>query len=731
MTHDALHDRRQRLGLAAVYDKVLAGRRLEREDGLALFACPDITAVGELAHLVRTRRHGKRTYYVCNQHVNYTNVCVNKCAFCAFHRERGEEGSFVLSPEDMANKLAANPSPPREAHIVGGCHPELGLDYFVEGLRRIRSLLPHAVLKCFTAVEIAHFAKLEQTSTAQVLQTLKNAGLGMLPGGGAEIFAPDVRQRICPRKIDADEWLRIHAEAHSLGIQSNCTMLFGHVETVADRVDHLLRLRNAQDASGGFVCFIPLPFQTEHSALKISRPSTGVDELKTIAVSRLLLDNIPHIKAYWVMLTVKAAQAALYFGADDLDGVVVEEKIGHMAGAESEQALTRDELEIMIRGSGFEPVERDGCFQPVHTLLQEASAEEMLPPAMQPVAGRLDFEAAMELYAADLHTLGRLAHETRRQLHPEPIVTYVSDRNINYTNICQCGCLFCAYFRPPGHPDGYVISRAELHAKIEETLALGGTQILMQGGCHPELRLEWYEELLRDIRSSFPELHIHAFSPTEIDHLARMEELDTAETLRRLREAGLHSMPGGGAEILVDEVRERVSPNKSSAGKWLEIMEEAHSMGLRTTATMMFGHAESAADRVRHLLALRDLQDRTGGFTAFIPWTFQPKNTALSSRPFTAPEYLRLLALSRLVLDNIPNIQVSWVTMGPKVAQLALYFGGNDFGSTMIEENVVKAAGVSFRLSHEAIENIIRRAGFAPVQRRMDYTPVTRSNANG
>jgi cyclic dehypoxanthinyl futalosine synthase len=259
-------------------------------------------------------------------------------------------------------------------------------------------------------------------------------------------------------------------------------------------------------------------------------------------------------------------------------------------------------------------------------------------------------------------------------------------------------------------------------AKVEETLRLGGTQLLLQGGHHPDLPLEWYEDLLRWLRSTWPDLHIHAFSPPEVHFWSQRFGLTVRQVLQRLQAAGLHSLPGGGAEILSNEVRRRVSPNKCSADEWLAVMETAHELGMRTTATMMFGHEELPGHRLDHLFALRDLQDRTGGFTAFIPWTFQPANTAIHARALPAPAYLRLLAVSRLALDNFPNIQASWVTMGPEVAQLALFYGANDFGSLMIEENVVAAAGVRYRMTREQVTGVIRACGFAPAQRTMDYT---------
>lgn len=349
------------------------------------------------------------------------------------------------------------------------------------------------------------------------------------------------------------------------------------------------------------------------------------------------------------------------------------------------------------------------------------SAHEEWLEAVVEGGRRLGWHEAREIYLhADFHRLGSAAHRMRLKKHPHNVVTYVVDRNINYSNICVCGCRFCAFFRPPGHPEGYVLERDGLAQKIEETLALGGTQILLQGGHHPDLPLRFYEDMLRFIKDRYP-VHVHAFSPPEIVFFARQEGVDVATVIARLRNAGLDSIPGGGAEILVDAVRRRVSPNKCSAQEWLGVMEEAHRQGLRTTATMMFGHEESLEDRLRHLFALRDVQDRTGGFTAFIPWTFQPGKTAIARRPETAVAYLRLLAVSRLVLDNFDNLQASWVTMGPKVAQTALFFGANDFGSTMIEENVVAAAGVHFRLSVEEIRRLIADAGFVPKQRTMAY----------
>lgn len=338
---------------------------------------------------------------------------------------------------------------------------------------------------------------------------------------------------------------------------------------------------------------------------------------------------------------------------------------------------------------------------------------------------RINRQEAGELFSSNrLLDIGKRADETRRKLHPDNVVSYIIDRNINYSNICVSSCLFCAFYAPPSSADGYVLSFDDIRRKIEDTKAVDGIQILMQGGLHPTWKLEDYENLLKKIKSEF-DIHLHAFSPPEICHMAEMSNTTVRETLTRLLDAGLDSIPGGGAEILVDRVRSEISPNKCTASEWLDVMRTAHGLGLKTTATMMFGHIETMDERIEHLLKIRELQDETGGFTAFIPWPFQPSNSSLGKRiggKAGAPDYLRTLAISRLVLDNIPNIQASWVTQGAKVGQMALYFGANDFGSTMLEENVVKAAGVSFSMTEKDIRNLIKDAGFIPRRRTQSYS---------
>lgn len=361
---------------------------------------------------------------------------------------------------------------------------------------------------------------------------------------------------------------------------------------------------------------------------------------------------------------------------------------------------------------------------------------------------RLSEAEALELYTGgSIHELGRRALGRAAALHPEPYRTYVVDRNINYANVCRSHCSFCNFCRAPGDPDAYVLTYEQIGRKIEELLAIGGTQILMQGGLLPDERhpsgcgrpFAWYLELLRFIKRDYPAVHIHAFSPPEIWWFHRTFGLPLADVLRRLRDAGLDTIPGGGGEILVDRVRRAVAPGKAGADEWLSVMRAAHGLGMKTSATMMFGHVETVAERIEHLRRLRDLQDETGGFVAFIHWPFQPAGTRLAKRlraaadgpsvedPFAAAgahEYLRLLAVTRLYLDNVANIQASWVTMGPKIGQLALFFGANDMGSVMMEENVVSSAGTAHRLDEAEIRRLIGDAGWQPQRRDQYYRPV-------
>jgi cyclic dehypoxanthinyl futalosine synthase len=334
---------------------------------------------------------------------------------------------------------------------------------------------------------------------------------------------------------------------------------------------------------------------------------------------------------------------------------------------------------------------------------------------------RISASEALQLYQLPLPEIGGLADARRQRAKAaaydgrgNDIVTYIVDRNINYTNVCNVYCKFCAFYRTERDEDHYVLSLEQIDQKLDELTAIGGIQILMQGGHHPKLGLDYYLELLQHIRTKYPHINIHAFSPPEFNHFAEVFGLPMREVITRFKEAGLGSIPGGGGEILVDRVRNRISPLKCNSEQWLRVMEIAHEEGLNSSATMMFGHVETIPERIEHLERLRALQDRTGGFTAFICWTFQPENVVLKAEPVGSAEYLRMQALSRIYLDNIDNVQSSWVTQGPRIGQLALRYGANDFGSVMMEENVVSQAGTTFRITRSEIEALIADAGYEP-----------------
>lgn len=350
--------------LADIYHKIQDGRRLDREDGLRLYKSTDILALGQMANLVREQKSGQLAYYVVNVHINYSNICKNSCRFCAFSRRNSEEGgAYEMTTDEMLERakrvrlLGAT-----ELHIVGGVHPSWPFLRYLDMVGRLHDAYPDVHLQAFTAVEIAHIADIAGLSVRETLVELQKAGLGSLPGGGAEIFSPRVRELVCPEKLPGDRWLEVMREAHELGIRSNATMLYGHLETEQERVDHMLRLRELQGGTGGFMSFIPLAFHPANTELSDKPGTTGFLDLKTLAIGRLMLDNFDHIKAFWIMLGIKLAQVSLWFGVDDIDGTVVEERITHMAGAETPQGLTVEELERLIVEAGRIPVERDTLY---------------------------------------------------------------------------------------------------------------------------------------------------------------------------------------------------------------------------------------------------------------------------------------------------------------------------------------------------------------------------------
>ncbi len=484
------------------------------------------------------------------------------------------------------------------------------------------------------------------------------------------------------------------------------------------------------------------------------------------------LTGLPFVFAFWAarpgLLTpahVQALQQARAYGlkhAEDLARAYRSARLASGQDALSENAyanylrrsirysLSTKEREGLVefltraRDAGLAAIPGLAADDTIHVRFAGTAAPEALRVAREPrppmqvdvlleraaTGGRLDLAEGIFLYEnAALTDLGAAADRRRRSLHPDGVVTYIVDRNVNYTNICVTRCKFCNFYTPPGAAGGYVLSRETLTEKFRETEALGGVQILLQGGLNPDLGLAYYEDLFRWTKQNFS-LALHALSPTEIIHIAELEDLPVREILIRLRAAGMDSLPGGGAEILDDDIRARISPFKNTADEWLHVMREAHALGMKTTATMVFGFQETSEQLLLHMDRLRSLQDDTGGFTAFITWPFQAEGTRLKLRDDTSPlRYLRIQALARLYLDNIPNLQVSWPTLGPEIGEVALRFGANDFGSIMIEENVVSTAGAHFMMSSAQVEAHIRLAGFAPARRNMRYDRIAAAPA--
>ena len=353
--------------LEPVYSKVLNKARLSKEDGFCLFNTFDLTGVGMMADLVRKSKNSKKAYYIYNQHLNYTNICKNRCLFCAYAKDKEDDGAYCFSMKDVTKALMDRiDEPVNELHIVGGLNVDLGFDYYTDLLRTIKKIRPNAHIKAFTCVEIDYLSELLTLSISETIDKLKQAGLDMMPGGGAEVLSSRVHKKLFKKKIDGDRWLEIVEKVHNAGIRTNATMLYGHIETIEERVDHLIALRDVQDKTGGFSAFIPLAFHSENTRLSELPSTTAFDDLKNIAVARLMLDNFDHIKAYWVMIGEKLAQVALSYGADDLDGTIIEEKITHTAGAKSAKGLTKEQMENMIKEAGFIPTQRDSFYNEIY-----------------------------------------------------------------------------------------------------------------------------------------------------------------------------------------------------------------------------------------------------------------------------------------------------------------------------------------------------------------------------
>ena len=707
--------------------------RLSSADALDLLRHGDTAELMGRANLMRHQMHGPVTCFTHSLNLNPTNVCENRCELCAFWREPDAADAYVLTLDQARDRLlAARDMGLTDLHIVGGLQEAVGLEYYESLFRLAREIMPSVLVQGLTAVEIRSLANRSKLPVATVLQRLQAAGLAAIPGGGAEIFNASVRDRVCSKKISAEDWLSVHRQAHGLGLPSNATMLFGHLEAAEDIIDHLTRLRDLQDVTGGFKAFIPLPFQPQGTRLSVARGPGGYTVARVVAISRLFLDNVPHIRMLVNYVDRKLLQVLLEGGVDDVGGTSLDERIAKAAGAPTGQRFgSTGEMVSFISQLGLSPRLVNSRYEAADCASPPAMAIPAEPPAPSPLLTtalrkacnneRLSAPEAVALLAeAELGQLGTLAHRRRLQAVPGNLGTFVIDRNLSSTNVCEAGCKFCAFHVAPGAAGGFCLSADDILKQVIESVERGATQVLIQGGLNPDLNLEFYERLFTAIKQHV-HVCIHSLSPAEITFLARKSGLTLRETVARLRRAGLDSLPGGGAEILVDEVRQQVSPRKITTDEWLTVMEIAQELGMKTTATMVYGLGETPAQRVEHLIRLRTLQDKTGGFTAFIPWSFQPNKTQLIQHPATGPDYLRMVALARLVLDNITHVQAGWVTEGPDLAQLALVFGADDFGGVLMDEQVVRATGTAYAVAPDLVVALIAQTGLIPAQRDTQY----------
>ncbi len=690
------------------------------------------------ADAIRRARHGNQTYYVHSHNLNPTNLCVVKCKLCSFWRPENAPDSYITTLDEARKNLErAQEWNLTDLHIVGGMIPELDLNYYEKLFSLAHEILTGVLLQGMTAVEIHWIAANAGLSVRETLKRLKARGLGSISGGGAEIFHPDIRKKIAKTKIPAEQWLDVHRTAHELGLPTNATMLFGHIERDEHIVDHLSRLRALQDETGGFKAAIPLPFQANGKALGVKYGPTGNRQVRVAALTRIYLDNVPHVRMLVNYMDRKLLGVLTHSGVDDIGGTSLNERIAKAAGApESQKFFSADEMEEFLRNHGHEPVLTnsvyDQCrrgilprYAPAETMQQDAASTIKILNRVES-GERLSAEDAVTLLdEAPFQELGRVAALRRKAAVPGEQATYVVDKNLNTTNVCVTNCKFCAFHTKPGSKHAYTLTPEQVVEKVKHAAEKGATQILIQGGLNPDLRLDYYEACLCGIRDQV-DIWIHSLSPTEIEFLAQEEGISIRECLVRLKDAGLQSLPGGGAEILVDEVRRRISPKKTRSQAWLNIMETAHELGLKTTATMVYGFGETSAQRIEHLVKVRELQDRTGGFTAFIPWSFSPDRTEIECpRRQNGVDYLRMIAIARLVLDNVPHLQAGWVTEGPDMAQLALNFGADDYGGVLMTEEVVSATGVNYGVNEAQVINLIREAGYTPVQRTTQYGYVT------
>lgn len=707
-------------------------KRLSDAEALEMLQSMPTAQLMALADARRRALHGNKTYYVHSHNLNPTNLCVVKCKLCSFWRPENAPDAYITSLDDARAQLEkAQGWGLTDLHIVGGMIPELDLEYYENLFSLAREMLPGVLLQGMTAVEIHWIAGNAGRSIRETLQRLMAAGFGSISGGGAEIFHPDVRKKIATTKILAQQWLDVHREAHKLGLPTNATMLFGHIEKGEHLIDHLSRLRTLQDETGGFFAAIPLPFQANGKALGVKYNPSGDRQVRVAAITRLYLDNFPHVRMLVNYMDRRLLGVLTHSGVDDIGGTSLNERIAKAAGApQSQKFFSGEEMEDFLSNLGHEPVLTNSVYGKVNaeagTLItaREENCGAQVSVLNKAEGGeRITAEEAVMLHdEVPFQELGRVADLRRKQAVPGDFATYVFDKNLNVTNVCVTDCKFCAFYAKPEEKRGYVRSVEQVVETVRKSAEAGATQILIQGGLNPDLTLDYYERCLSSIREQVPNIWIHSLSPTEIEFFAQEEGISIRECLQRLIDAGLQSLPGGGAEILVDDIRKKISPKKTRSQAWLDLMETAHGLGLKTTATMVYGFGETTAQRVEHLIKVRELQDRTGGFTAFIPWSFSPDKTELDCpRRQNGVDYLRMIALARIVLDNVPHVQAGWVTEGPDVAQLALQFGADDYGGVLMTEEVVSATGLNYGVNEALVIHLIREAGWIPAQRTTQY----------
>jgi len=719
------------VGSETIRSKVLNGQRINQQEALWLLEESDLTFLQEMAEVRRKAVADDRVYFQHNLNINHTNECINECALCAFYRDPGE--GYAMSVDEIRELVAsAAARGAGEVHIVGGLNPELGFDYYLDVLRAIKGVDAGIFVQGFTAVEVDYMARLSGLPLDEVLRRLKAAGLGSIPGGGAEIFHPAVRTVVCKNKISGERWLEVMECAHKVGVPSNATMLYGHVETGAHIVDHLSQLRQLQDRTGGFQAFVPIPFFGLNTGIEGMRTETfGELDMRVLGVARVFLDNFSHLKSLWTFYGYKACQVGLEFGADDIGSTYYDELIVHSAGADTPKGVSTAEMVHLIEEIGRIPTEVYSNYEAVagglhsdEVVTDSAPGDEAREQLEAKISRgeRLTFEEGLSLYEQPLWWLGRMAHGVRLSKLPELQATFIVDRVINTTNVCRNACSFCGFYTGKDDDEAFLLSKDEVLTRVDEMVGIGGTQVLIQGGLNPDADLAYYCKLFSAIRARHSGVVIHSLSPPELAYLAELEQCSVEETLGRLKRAGLDSLPGGGAEIFHPTVRKAVSPSKISGAKWLDVMRTAHSQGLRTTATMMFGAEELPEHRVAHLDELRKLQDETGGFRAFIPWTFSPGNTRLKHvLPAGGAEYLRTLAVARIYLDNFDHIGSGWLTEGMKVAQLGLKFGADDMGGVLMEEKVLRETGVTTTTNIDELKDVIRYSGFRAAKRNTAY----------